>query len=439
MFLMHIYMYSKIYTYTNNNTATGKHNTPAAAVCVSNLKRISDEVIWVREGKAEHPVYVLQNIDDTSNATLWIEWLSNGKRERIFKHQIIKNGLQSRKRQRPNYLSSRLETTAAASKNNTPNHKQKQSPVSKMSRGSNSQTSPTCAVDFPVDKNCEEDTLGNSHCNGSIAEDEKEGDMDGEEGSTDNFQQKKNASGDHPHTEHNALQITEVDELSPKEIEFEIGMSTGAFDPNKDNQGNAPQQQSEQQEGQQYQQHRDLHSHPQFMHHRRHHGSFGMPPMHYAHMPYQHHYPHHHPPYYPQYPAGYSGWQYPYHQQPILVPALLPMHPPVQQYPNQQPGYQHQQQQGGRSPQQMGAYNNNATTDSPAQQHMQVQQQKPEVDPNSWVAKVAASSTPSKEKESEPTLVDGTMLSGDVEIEPRSLAANNNSPLQERYTEDPGN
>ena len=37
------------------------------------------------------------------------------------------------------------------------------------------------------------------------------------------------------------------------------------------------------------------------------------------------------------------------------------------------------------------------------------------------------------------SLLSTLMLRGDVEIEPQSLADNNNSPLQERYAEDPGN
>ena len=81
-----------------------------------NLIRINDEVIWVREGKVEHPAYLLQ--DRTSNTAaaaaaddtdiVWIEWLSNAKKECIYQYQIVKDGLQSRKRQRPNYFSNNI-------------------------------------------------------------------------------------------------------------------------------------------------------------------------------------------------------------------------------------------------------------------------------------------------------------------------------------------
>ena len=89
------------------------------------LKRISDEVIWIREGKAEHPAYMLQdsssnNTTDDDTDIVWIEWLSNAKKECIYKHQIVKDGLQSRKRQRPNYFSSHEKAP-----NNTPNKKKK--------------------------------------------------------------------------------------------------------------------------------------------------------------------------------------------------------------------------------------------------------------------------------------------------------------------------
>ena len=85
----------------------------------SNLKRISDEIIWIREGKAEHPAYLLQDWIDTSssgsgsssssdtsnnNNMLWVEWASNGRKECIHKEQIVKGGLQERKRKRPGYF-----------------------------------------------------------------------------------------------------------------------------------------------------------------------------------------------------------------------------------------------------------------------------------------------------------------------------------------------
>ena len=218
----------------------------------------------------------------------------------IFKHQIIKNGLQSRKRKRSNYFSNRSETATASSTNNAQKHKRKQSPVSKILRGSNSQTSPTSAVDFPVDKDCEGDTC-------SIAEDEKEGGMQGEEGPTDHLQKTKKALDDHPPT---GDKPSKEDAAKRRRI---IHYPCGAHKPP--------------------------------------------------------HYPHQQPMLVPvmlpMHPPGYH-MQYPYNQQPMLVPVMLPMLPPFQQ----QPGNQHKQQnntqhqhQGGSQPKQMGGYDNNATPD----------------------------------------------------------------------------
>ena len=96
----------------------------AKSINTSNLKRISDEIIWIREGKAEHPAYLLQDWIDTSsgsssdssimNNMLWVEWASNGRKELIHKHQIVKGGLQERKRHRPGYLSPNPEDQSKA-------------------------------------------------------------------------------------------------------------------------------------------------------------------------------------------------------------------------------------------------------------------------------------------------------------------------------------
>ena len=101
----------------------------AKSINTSNLKRISDEIIWIREGKAEHPAYLLQDWIDTSsgsssdssimNNMLWVEWASNGRKELIHKHQIVKGGLQERKRHRPGYLSPTPDPSKAFSNSNT--------------------------------------------------------------------------------------------------------------------------------------------------------------------------------------------------------------------------------------------------------------------------------------------------------------------------------
>lgn len=89
----------------NRDMFNGRRSSPPVAAGLSDLKRKSNEVIWVREGKTEHPAYELQSISaNPNNDTCNVEWVSNGKRECIYKEQIVKNGLQARKRQRPNYL-----------------------------------------------------------------------------------------------------------------------------------------------------------------------------------------------------------------------------------------------------------------------------------------------------------------------------------------------
>ena len=90
-----------------NTSNSERHTCTAAAAGVSNLIRKSDEIIWVQIGKTEHPAYELINADnpcETGNTT-WVEWTINGKKESISKHQIMRNGLQARKRHRPEYLS----------------------------------------------------------------------------------------------------------------------------------------------------------------------------------------------------------------------------------------------------------------------------------------------------------------------------------------------
>ena len=60
------------------------------------------------------------NTADDDTDIVWIEWLSNAKKECIYKHQIVKDGLQSRTRQRPNYFSSHEKAP-----NNTSNTQKK--------------------------------------------------------------------------------------------------------------------------------------------------------------------------------------------------------------------------------------------------------------------------------------------------------------------------
>ena len=75
----------------------------AATTGVSNLKRKSEELIYVKVGrKEEYEAFELENPDNPGeNNTVWVEWVISGKKQCIFRHQIVKDGLRARKRQRP--------------------------------------------------------------------------------------------------------------------------------------------------------------------------------------------------------------------------------------------------------------------------------------------------------------------------------------------------
>jgi len=94
----------------------------------SNLKRVSDEVIWVRDG-GEHPVYILQvedsASDDTDDDMVWVQWLSNGKKECIHRNQIIRDGLRGRKRQRANFYAEDKDKDMNVSEHNKKNKSKK--------------------------------------------------------------------------------------------------------------------------------------------------------------------------------------------------------------------------------------------------------------------------------------------------------------------------
>ena len=82
------------------------------AACASDLKRKSDDIIWIRVGKTDHPAYEMIRSRNNSCTThlidpddmMWIEWVNTGEFEGIFKQQILKDGLQPRTRKRPNYF-----------------------------------------------------------------------------------------------------------------------------------------------------------------------------------------------------------------------------------------------------------------------------------------------------------------------------------------------
>ena len=79
----------------------------AAAAGVSNLKRKSNELIYVKVGrKEEYEAFELENPDNPGeNNTVWVEWVISGKKQCVFRRQIVKDGLRARKRQRPSKFS----------------------------------------------------------------------------------------------------------------------------------------------------------------------------------------------------------------------------------------------------------------------------------------------------------------------------------------------
>jgi len=110
------------------DTSVTNKSCAVAASNISDLKRKNgEEVIWVRVGNTDHAAYILRNPDgtDTANDMIWVEWASNMDKERVFKHQIVKDGLQARKRRRPNYFSHQLKTPEEHVDNRQPPHNTK--------------------------------------------------------------------------------------------------------------------------------------------------------------------------------------------------------------------------------------------------------------------------------------------------------------------------
>lgn len=66
-------------------------------------------LIFVKIGKTEHPAFELLPDDapaamSKDSDSIWVKWASNGKKECVFKHQIVKGGLSARKHRRPDYF-----------------------------------------------------------------------------------------------------------------------------------------------------------------------------------------------------------------------------------------------------------------------------------------------------------------------------------------------
>lgn len=100
----------------SNMTSASRHNngritnvsytddrTLPAAAGVSNLIRKSQELIYVKVGrKEEYEAFELENPEHPGESnTVWVEWAISGQKQCVFRHQIVKDGLRARKRQKP--------------------------------------------------------------------------------------------------------------------------------------------------------------------------------------------------------------------------------------------------------------------------------------------------------------------------------------------------
>ena len=73
-------------------------------------------LIYVKIGTTEHPAFEL--LDDAPAAiaegsdSVWVKWASNGKKECVFKHQIVRedDGPRARKRKQPDYYHNQHST-----------------------------------------------------------------------------------------------------------------------------------------------------------------------------------------------------------------------------------------------------------------------------------------------------------------------------------------
>lgn len=86
-------------------------------------------LIYVKIGNTEHPAFELFGDDAPAALTkdsnsVWVKWISNGKKECVFRHQIVPDGLQAqRKRKQPDYYHNQNSSTATNKKSNGNNKK----------------------------------------------------------------------------------------------------------------------------------------------------------------------------------------------------------------------------------------------------------------------------------------------------------------------------
>ena len=81
----------------------------AGCASILNFERKSDELIYIKIGETDHPAFELENpANPGENDTLWVEWVTTGKKACVFRYQVVKDGLRARKRHRPKYFSEYL-------------------------------------------------------------------------------------------------------------------------------------------------------------------------------------------------------------------------------------------------------------------------------------------------------------------------------------------
>lgn len=87
--------------------------------------RQTTNLIYVKIGNTEHPAFELAD-DDAPAATakgsnsVWVKWVSNGKKECVFRHQIVPDGLQAqRKRKQPDYYHNQNSSSTTVKKSSS--------------------------------------------------------------------------------------------------------------------------------------------------------------------------------------------------------------------------------------------------------------------------------------------------------------------------------
>jgi len=87
--------------------------------------RQTTNLIYVKIGNTEHPAFELFGEDAPAALTkdsnsVWVKWISNGKKECVFRHQIVPDGLQAqRKRKQPDYYHNQNSSSTTVKKSSS--------------------------------------------------------------------------------------------------------------------------------------------------------------------------------------------------------------------------------------------------------------------------------------------------------------------------------